>query len=88
MRGDRANHFENTGTLAKAREIFRNIRKPYLFRLDACQEASEITTLIVRQFSALYIERIAQSNRKPLDKVNATLGLFGGDPIDPKQVIE
>jgi dTMP kinase len=80
-RGDRANLFEKTGTLRKARDIFLSIKKPYLVRIDASQQPSEICNLIVRQFSALYVERIAKSNRAPQEKLNATLRVFGGDPV-------
>jgi dTMP kinase len=80
-RGDRANHFEKTGTLRKARDIFLSIKKPYLFRIDATQQPAEICNLIVRQFSGLYVERIAKSNRDPHEKLKATLGVFGGGPI-------
>jgi dTMP kinase len=80
-RGDRANHFEKTGTLKKAREIFNSIRKPYLHRLDATQEPEILRDIIVRQFSAMYAERIALSNYTPQAKLNMTLSLFGGDPV-------
>ncbi|HKI72268.1 MAG TPA: dTMP kinase [Verrucomicrobiae bacterium] len=80
MRGDRANHFEKTGTLKKAREIFRSINKPYLYRIDAAQPVETLRDLIVRQFSAMSAERIAQSDAHPQDKLNATLKLFGGNP--------
>jgi len=80
-RGDRANHFEKTDTLKKAREIFNSIRKPYLYRLDATQEPETLRDLIVRQFSAMYAERIARSNYTPQAKLNMTLSLFGGDPV-------
>jgi dTMP kinase len=81
MRGDRANHFEKTGSLKKAREIFLGIKKPYLYLLSAVQEPDVLCSLIVRQFSALYAERIAQSDKSPKQKLNATLSLFGGDPL-------
>jgi dTMP kinase len=81
MRGDRVNHFETTETLKKARKIFRSIKKPYLFEIDACQEPEKIRDLIVREFSARYVDKIARSNRSPEDKLNATLSLFGGPPI-------
>jgi len=80
-RGDRANHFEKTDTLKKAREIFLSIQKPYLLKVDACQGPEEITNLIVRQFSALYAERIAHSKGTQEEKAHATLSLFGGDPL-------
>jgi dTMP kinase len=80
-RGDRANHFEKTGTLKKAREIFLGIKKPYLFRVDARDHPDTLRDLIVRQFSAIYAERIAQSTNTIKEKLNMTLSLFGGDPI-------
>jgi dTMP kinase len=80
-RGDRANHFEKTDSLKKAREIFNAVKKPYLLRIDATQDAETIRDLIVRQFSALYAERIARSNYSAQAKANMTLNLFGGDPV-------
>jgi len=80
-RGDRANHFEKTGTLKKAREIFMNIKKPYSYRLDARQEPEKLRDLIVRQFSSIQAERIAQSPNTPQQKLNMTLSLFGAEPI-------
>jgi dTMP kinase len=80
-RGDRADHFEKTGTLKKAREIFLNIKKPYLHILNARQEPTVLRDIVMRQFSALYVERIARSDKTPNEKLNATLSLFGGDPI-------
>lgn len=80
-RGDRANHFEKTGTLRKAREIFLSILKPYLYLLDARQQPTVLSELIVRQFSALMAERIAHSTAAPEEKLNATLKLFGAQPL-------
>jgi dTMP kinase len=80
-RGDRANHFEKNGTLKKVREIFRTTKKPYSYLLDADQEPGKIRDLIVRQFSCLFAENIAKSNGSARDKLNATLSLFGGEPI-------
>jgi dTMP kinase len=80
-RGDRANHFENNSNLKKAREIFNSIKKPYLQRLDGTQEPETLRDLIVRQFSAMYAERIAHSNYTAKAKLNMTLNLFVGDPL-------
>jgi dTMP kinase len=77
-RGDRANHFERAGNLRKARAIFNSIKKPYLCRLDATQEAETLRDLIVRQFSALYAERIARCDYSNRAKLNLILNLFGG----------
>jgi dTMP kinase len=64
-RGDRANHFENNSNLKRAREIFNSINKPYLQRLDGTQEPETLRDLIVRQFLALYAERMEHSNAAP-----------------------
>lgn len=81
-RGDRANHFEKTGTLKKAREIFQQIKKPYSYLLNANEEPEKIRDLIVRQFSGIYTEeRIIKSGGTPHEKLNLTLNLFGGDPV-------
>lgn len=84
-RGDRANHFEKTGTLKKAREIFNALDKPYLYRLDATQPPENLRDQIVRQFSAISAERIATSKMGQLEKLNAVLKLFGGAPIGPEE---
>jgi dTMP kinase len=80
-RGDRANQFERTSNLKKARAIFNGIKKPYLYRLDGTQERETLRDLIVRQFSAIYAERMARSNYPPKIKLNKMLSLFGGDPV-------
>lgn len=80
-RGDRANHFEKTGTLRKARDIFLGIQKPYKFKLDARDHPNDLRDLIVRQFSAIYAEHIAQSTATMKQKLNMTLSLFGGEPV-------
>jgi dTMP kinase len=80
-RGDKANHFERTGSLKSARAIFNAIKKPYLYRLDATQEPETLRDLIVRQFSAIYAERIAQSNLPSKAKLKMMLSLFGGEPV-------
>jgi dTMP kinase len=80
-RGDKANHFERTGSLKSARAIFNAIKKPYLYRLDATQEPETLRDLIVRQFSAIFAERIAHSNITPKAKLKMMLSLFGGEPV-------
>ncbi len=80
-RGDRITHFEKTGTLRKAREIFLSIKKPYHYRVHATQTVEEICNLIVRQFSSIVAERIAHSDAPPESKLNETLKLFGAKPI-------
>jgi dTMP kinase len=56
-RGDRANHFETTGTLDRAREIFNRIQKPYLLRLDGTQPPQVSLDLIFLRFLAMDAER-------------------------------
>ncbi len=80
-RGDRANHFEETGTLLKARQIFLGIKKPYLFVIDALKPVDEITNLSVRQFTTLQTNRIAASSLSPEQKLNATMALLGGGEL-------
>jgi len=77
-RGDRANHFERTDTLTRAREIFLGIDKPYLYRLDATKSAEELRDSIVREFSQRYVQQIAQSGIGEKEKLEATLKVFGG----------
>jgi dTMP kinase len=81
LRGDRANHFEQSGQLSKIRQIFLSIAKPYKYVLDARLSAEEITTLIVRQLVVLYTEKIARSNLSNKEQLSATLKLFGGSSI-------
>ena len=81
LRGDKANHFERIENLTRARAIFNSIKKPYLFRLDATQEPQTLCHLIVRQFSAIYAERIAQSRSTPKAKLKMMLNLFGGKAV-------
>ena len=59
-RGDRANLFEQTSALQRAREIFLSLRKPYLLKLDARQDPKAICEMIVREFSARHAERTAK----------------------------
>lgn len=80
-RGDRANHFEKTGTLRKARSIFLSIRRPYLYKLDARHSPEILRDLIVRQFSVLYAGAIAASDGALPEKLNAALRLFGAPPV-------
>jgi thymidylate kinase len=70
-RGDRANLFETTDTLKKAREIFCSLKKPYLYRLDATQPPEALRDLILRHFLAIKAESIAQSDSQAQDKLNS-----------------
>lgn len=81
MRGDRANHFERTGSLKKAREIFLSIEKPYRYILDAAKRPEELRDLIVRQFTCVFANRIASSPAGLREKFDAALRLLGADPL-------
>ena len=76
-RGDRANHFERTDTLRRARQIFLSIQKDYLLKLDGGQRPEQVRDSIVREFSQRATERIAHSDKSPEEKLNATRKLFG-----------
>ena len=56
-RGDEANLFEKAEELAKAREIFNGLTKPYLYRLDATQPPEKLTELIVNRYCELMTQR-------------------------------
>lgn len=60
-RGDRANHFEKTRALARARAIFNGIDKPYLLRLDARQSVEANCEHVLRRFSAVVAGRLART---------------------------
>jgi dTMP kinase len=81
MRGDRANHFERTGSLKKAREIFLAIDKPYRYVLDGAKGAAELRDLIVRQFTCIFANRVASSPAGLREKFDAALRLLGADPV-------
>lgn len=72
-RGDQANHFEQTESLKRAREIFLSIDKPYLHKINARRDPSDVCKEIVREFSRRYSERIAQLNPRTNQQVNAAL---------------
>jgi dTMP kinase len=82
MRGDRANHFEVTATLKKARAIFRAMAKPYMELLDASWTVEEIHREMLLHFNRAYTAAIAASDLPDRDKVNATLRGFGGEPLE------
>jgi dTMP kinase len=79
-RGDRATHFEKTRTLARAREIFRAIQKPYLYSVDAAQPVETICDSVLARFSMIADERKARSSEEPAPMTNETLNLFGAPP--------
>lgn len=80
-RGDRANHFEQTNTLTRAREIFLSVRKPYLYLLDATLPPHHLRDQIVARFSQIATEAIAASTAPLAQKLDSTLALFGASPL-------
>jgi len=78
-RGDRADHFEKTDSLSRAREIFFNIKKPYMFRLDATLKPEVLRDLVVNQFLAMYGDRVSQLTHPAKAERNLTLDLFGSE---------
>jgi dTMP kinase len=53
-RGDRANHFEKTDTLMKARQIFLSINKAYKVVIDATMPSEEVTAEVWKTFQAMF----------------------------------
>jgi dTMP kinase len=75
-RGDRANHFEKTNTLRRAREIFLSIKKPYLFHVDAMKDANAVRDLIVEEFHRRYAEEMARSGNASQTELREKLQRF------------
>jgi dTMP kinase len=76
MRGDRADFFEKTETLRTARQIFQDIKKPYLYHIEATQTVEEICALIVARFSTIAEERAASFITSQERKLNEIMKLF------------
>jgi dTMP kinase len=77
-RGDRANHFEQTDTLRRAREIFLSIDKPYLYKVDARMDPETISQKILREFTMRYTECVSKSGLAVQDQLSETIRLLGG----------
>ena len=76
-RGDRANHFEQTNTLQRAREIFLRIDRPYLVKIDARRPVEDVRAIIIREFSRRYTEALARSGAAPKEQLSETLRSLG-----------
>jgi dTMP kinase len=77
-RGQGVTLFESTEQLARCRQIFLSIRKPYLLRLDGRASPDELRDEILVAFSRTAVERIAQvSALTPAQKLAAVLALHG-----------
>ena len=78
----KTNAFEKNGTLAKARAIFNQIEKPYLFKVDGNRGIEEIRDEVFRSVAIIMTNKIAErKNLSVEDKLNRTLNVFGGDPL-------
>jgi thymidylate kinase len=76
-RGDRANHFEKTGTLRKAREIFLSIKKPYLLKLDALESPELLREKILQRFHEILATRKEAQAAKKASQTEATVKKAG-----------
>lgn len=78
----KTNSFEKNGTLAKARAVFNQIEKPYLFKIDGNRGIEEIRDSVFRSVAIILANKIAErENLSPKEKINQALKVFGGDPI-------
>jgi dTMP kinase len=80
-RDDRAKYFKQTGLLKKAREIFLDIKKPYLLKLDARDHPNTLRKMIARRFSTIYARRMANAPGSIENILNPSETLFGKNPI-------
>ncbi len=62
-RGDRANLFEQTESLRRAREIFLSLQKPYLLKIDALKPPDEILDEIIAAFVVHYTHNSQHSGK-------------------------
>lgn len=80
-RGDRANHFEQTNTLKRAREIFLSIDKPYRLLLDAMLPTEELTDKIVAKYTAAAAHKVYQTVEGAEGMVNSARKILGYGPV-------
>ncbi len=78
-----ANHFETVSQLARSREIFLSITKPYLFRVDGLGRPDDIRDQILLAFLRAATARVTGNETlAPHEKLNAILRIHGGSPIE------
>ena len=81
-RGDRANQFETVTELARARQIFLSLRKPYLVRIDGQARPIVIRDEILLAFGRAAIERIAAGTASTArERLNACLAVHGAETM-------
>jgi dTMP kinase len=69
-RGDRANLFEQTESLRRAREIFLSLQKPYLLKIDAAKEPEEILERILAGFVVRYGQNLRDSGMARAERIS------------------
>ena len=81
-RGDSLNHFEAVSQLARARQIFLDLQKPYLVRLDGQGRPDEIRDAILLAFGRAALDRIAAAPGLTVrERLNACLAIHGAKPL-------
>jgi dTMP kinase len=73
-RGDRANLFEQTESLRRARDIFLEIKRPYLLRLDARQPTSDICAEICAELALRFRAGWSRHGRAMPERLERALG--------------
>ena len=76
-RGDRANLFEQTDALQKAREIFLNIQRPYLLKIDARNDRTQVAEEVLAGFVVRYARNLYQSGLASAEKIREAEKLLG-----------
>jgi dTMP kinase len=79
-RGDRANHFEQTDALRRAREIFLSIKRPYLLKIDARKDPGEILEEIMAGFVVRYANNLYRSGIAAPDRISAAAKILEHSP--------
>lgn len=78
-----ANHFETVSQLARSREIFLSLTKPYLFRVDGLGRPDDIRDQILLAFLRTATARVMGNEALAHhDKLNTILRLHGGLPVE------
>jgi dTMP kinase len=74
--------FESLAQLAKSREIFRSLKKPYLVCLDGKARPDDLRDAILVAFSRAATALVAANPRlSPRQQLNAIQDLHGGPPV-------
>lgn len=81
VRDGRGNAFETLDQLARTREIFDGLAKPYLVRLDAARPREALTAEILFRLGGAVLERLAQQeDMSAEERLEAALRFHGGRP--------